>query len=139
MCYLFFLFKWQGRKWKTIDNGQKDNMYDTASITPITGYAPSAGDYLLVYLDYFLPSFGGYSGYFTVNSYNIDDVDSVTPLNAIRTEQLPVYTSPLSHIRYDLRNYLDFRPVKTNPAADATTVAAATTNPSKSTVFNYSG
>jgi len=122
-----------------LDNGQRDNMYDTASIYPVGGFAPSSGDYLLVYFDYFLPNFGNYSGYFTIDSYNIDDVTVPTPSNAIRTEQVPLYTSPSSHYRFDLRNYLDFRPVKTNTATDATVVGSASTNPSKSTTFYYSG
>ena len=101
-----------------LDNGQRDNMYDTANLIPIAGFVPSASDIYLVYLDYFLPSFSNYSGYFTVNSYNIDDVTVPTPTNAIRTEQIPLYLSPSSHYRYDLRNYLDFRPVKTNTSSD---------------------
>jgi hypothetical protein len=123
----------------SLDRGQNDIMYDTASIIPKGGFTPGASDYYLVYLDYFLPSFSGYSGYFSINSYNIDDITVPTPSNAIRTEQVPFYISSTSHNLYDLRNYLDFRPVKTNTATDATAIGSASVNPAKSTTFYYSG
>ena len=123
-----------------LDNGQRDTMYDTASIVPIAGFVPGASDYLLVYFDYFLPNFGNYSGYFTIDSYNIDDFTVPTPTNAIRTEQIPIYISPSYRKSYDLRNYLDFRPVKLNIANDVTSASSPSlsVNPIKSTSFYYS-
>jgi hypothetical protein len=109
------------------DNGQRDNMYDHATITPITPIG--SGDYLLVALDHFEPSFTQGLGYFSVDSYPVDD--STISTTTITTQNIPVYTSPTTGVRYDLRNSLDFRPVKTATATSDTTVGAATANPAQ--------
>lgn len=114
-----------------INNGQKDGLYDTATITPAISLA--ATDYLLVDLDYFEPLTSVGVGYFSIDSYPIDDDNSPSE-NTIRTENIPIYSSSTGK-RYDLRNYLDFRPVKQRTANDSTTVAGASTNPAKSTTF----
>lgn len=116
----------------TWTNGQKDDMYDFATITPKTALV--AGDHLLVKLDYFIPDFTQGVGYFSVDSYPVDDTQAASN-TTIRTENIPIYRSPVSGIEYNLRNYLDFRPVKTITAADSTTVAGATTNPGVSSGF----
>lgn len=115
------------------NNGQKDNMYDHASITPI-GAVVGASDHLLVELDYFLPNFSQGVGYFSVDSYDIDD--SAESDTTIFTHQIPVYKSTFNGKEYNLRDYLDFRPVKVNTATDATTVGAASINPATSDTFN---
>ena len=116
-----------------LDNGQRDNMYDHGSITP-NGTSLGATDFLLVRLDYFTPgTFSGGKGFFSIDSYPIDD--TTTSNTSIRTENVPIFTSPQSGSRYDLRNYIDFRPIKTATAADATTVGAATENPASSGDF----
>ena len=117
------------------DNGQKDTHYDLASITPIVTLASS--DRLLVELDYFVPDYSQGKGYFSTDSYPIDDANSST--TTISTAEIPIYTSSSSGKSYDLRNHLDFRPIKTITANDATTVAGSTVDPSPSTTFNYSG
>jgi len=125
-------------KYFTVDNGQRDTLYDLATITKSPALTLGSTDYLLVYLDYFTPVYSGKSGYFSVNSYDIQDDSALATESTIRTENIPVYVSPVTNLRYDLRNQLDFRPVKTITAADATTVAGATTNPSSSsTTYNF--
>lgn len=47
----------------------------------------------------------------------------------IRTEEIPLYRSTTTGSLYDLRNVLDFRPVKLNLASDATIPSSATENP----------
>jgi hypothetical protein len=116
-----------------IDNGQKDSFYDLATITPRTTL--SSGDFLLVSLDYFEPSFTLGRGYFSIDSYPIDD--NTTSNTTIRTENIPIFVSPTNQLSYDLRNYIDFRPVKARTANDATTIGGASTNPSTSTNFLY--
>lgn len=118
-----------------VDNGQRDTYYDLATITP--NITLGATDYLLVSLDYFYPDFSTGVGYFSVDSYPIDDTGSTAA--TIKTENIPVYKSPTSGEEYDLRNYIDFRPVKGITAVDATTVGTASTNPPASTAFVYSG
>ena len=113
------------------DNGQRDNFYDHATIKPIV---PIGGtDYLLVALDHFEPSFTQGLGYFSVDSYPVDD--STISDTTITTQNIPVFTSPTTGIKYDLRNCLDFRPVKTATATSSTTVAGASSNPAKTTSF----
>jgi hypothetical protein len=118
-----------------IDNGQRDTHYDLGSITPISSL--SSSDRLLVELDYFIPDYSQGKGHFTVDSYPVDDANTTS--TTITTAQIPIYKSPTSGKSYDLRNYLDFRPIKTITAADSTTVAGASVNPSASTTFNFTG
>jgi len=119
----------------SVDNGQRDTYYDLASITP--KITLGATDFLLVSLDYFYPDFSTGVGYFSVDSYPVDDISS--PAGTINTENIPIYKSPTSGEEYDLRNHLDFRPIKNITASDSTTIGGASTNPAASTTFNYSG
>ena len=119
----------------TFDNGQRDTHYDLATIAPTSELTSS--DYILVELDYFIPDYSQGKGYFTVDSYPIDDANSST--TTISTAEIPIFKSPTSGKSYDLRNHLDFRPVKSITATDSTTVAGASVNPTTSTTFNYTG
>ena len=114
----------------TLDNGQRDTLYDLSKIVKSPAMSLGATDYLLVHLDYFVPSYTGRGAYFSIDSYNIQDNDDLSSNTTIRTENVPVYTSPVTSSKYNLRNYLDFRPVKTITATDATTPGTASTNPS---------
>lgn len=116
------------------DNGQRDTHYDIATITP-RGIILGGTDYLLVELDYFEPGFSGRAGYFSIDSYPIQDDDTLSSNTNIRTENIPVYRSPISRQEYDLRNYLDYRPVKTLTATDTQVIASASTNPGSSNTY----
>jgi Domain of unknown function (DUF4815) len=118
----------------TVDNGQRDAYYDFGKISPKSSVTVASDDFLLVELDYFSPDFTQGVGYFSVDSYPIND--NIVSNTSIKTEDIPVYRSPTSALTYDLRNYLDFRPVKTSTAADSTTVTGATTSPSTTGGFN---
>ena len=115
------------------NNGQKDTLYDLATIKPISSLAST--DRLLVELDYFVPDFSQGKGFFTVDSYPVNDLASSA--TTIGTAEIPIYTSPSSGKKYDLRNHIDFRPVKTITAADATSPGSATEDPIKSNSFNF--
>ena len=115
------------------DNGQKDTFYDFGTITPKIGL--TASDYLLVRLDYFEPDFTVGQGFFSVDSYPVND--SIVSSTTITTAQIPIYKSPVTGQEYDLRNQLDFRPVKAKTANDSTTVAGASSNPATSSGFNF--
>lgn len=111
-----------------LDNGQRDSLYDHASLIPFDDL--TTNDRLLVELDYFLPNFSSGAGYFSIDSYPIQDDDGLFVEGTnIRTENVPIYVSPTTGSTYDLRNHIDFRPVKANFSTDATTVSAASTNP----------
>ena len=121
-----------------VDNGQRDSYYDHGTITP-TGIGLTSSDRLLVELDYFEPNFTSRAGYFSIDSYPIEDDDALfNSATNIRTENVPVYKSPVSGKEFNLRNYLDFRPVKTNSATDTTTPASGTENPTKSYAYQNS-
>jgi len=117
----------------TFDNGQRDSMYDFATLTPKIPLSNT--NYLLVRLDYFEPDYTVGQGFFSVDSYPIDD--SNTSTTTIKTAEIPIYKSPTSGEIYDLRNHLDFRPVKDQVAASSTTAAGATVNPAASGAFDY--
>lgn len=118
-----------------IDNGQRDSFYDHGSIKPKS--ALGASDFLLVKLDYFEPDYSAGAGFFSVDSYPIND--TTTSSTTIKTAQIPIYKSPVSGTEYDLRNYLDFRPVKAATATvhtDGSNLAAASTNPTSVAGFS---
>jgi len=122
------------------DHGQKDTHYDYGKIIPTGGYSPSTYPYLLVQLDYFVPNTTPGSGFFTVESYAIDDSNAANN-TAIQTKDIPLYVDEGGVQRW-LRDYVDFRIPAVNVAADTgtidssnatqvtTAIAAATVNPS---------
>jgi len=116
----------------TFDSGQRDSFYDHASITP-KGISLTSSDYLLVELDYFETNYSTGYGYFSIDSYPIDDANVAN--TTITTSQIPIYKSPTTGTSFDLRNYLDFRPVKAITATDTTVVASASENPSNSAAY----
>ncbi len=89
----------------TFDNGQRDNTYEHATITPKIGTVPTGR--LLVVFDYFSHDTSQGVSYLSVDSYPIDDVNETS--TTINTSEIPVYTSTVTGITYDLRNSLDFR------------------------------
>lgn len=111
-----------------LNNGQNDNFYDHASIVPV-GITLNSDDWLLVKLDYF--SSDDHT-YFSVDSYPIDDTQESD--TAIFTYQIPRYVNS-NGVEFNLRDCLDYRPVKQKTAADAETAGAATVNPSVTNSF----
>lgn len=116
-----------------LDNGMRDEFYRHGTISP-SGVSLANTDHLLVELDYFYSDYTQGVGYYSVDSYPVND--STTSNTTITTAQIPIYKSPVSGQTYDLRNCLDFRPMWENTATDATTVAGASSNPSTTTSFN---
>lgn len=117
-----------------LNSGQTDMIYDHSSITA-KNLTLSNTDNLLVRLDYFAPDFSTGYGFFSIDSYPIDD--ALPTSSEIKTEQIPIFKSPTTGKNYDLRNYIDFRPVKSAVSSDSTTVAGATSNPGSSTGFTF--
>jgi hypothetical protein len=94
---------------------QNDNFYGTSKIRLKNSatITLTSSDFLLVKFDYFTRTDGGY---FSVDSYPIDDsLFSDTDSN-IRSEELPVYINSLGE-RIQLRDVVDFRPYVTTTAA----------------------
>lgn len=99
-----------------LDNGQKDTHYDYASIALAPGSSISANTWLTVQLDYFTANTSSGVGFFSVDSYPIDDANTAN-VNAIQTKDIPVYVSDTGG-RYSLRDIIDFRPIANNIAVD---------------------
>ena len=82
----------------TFNNGQKDNFYDHASITLKPGETPPANNIIITF-DYFTHT--PTDGYASVESYS-----------GVTYEQIPAFISPITGVRKELRDCIDFRPVK---------------------------
>jgi hypothetical protein len=89
------------------DDGQRDSFYDHSSIRLRPGVRPPVGP-IVVFYNRFLSSG---AGYFTVDSYS-----------GIDYGKIPSYTSGSNNIKYNLRDCIDFRPVR----RDATTGSGST-------------
>ena len=121
-----------------LDSGMKDSFYDTSSISlkpEATTQLVDVG--LLVEFNYFEKNTSTGIGFYSVDSYPIDDA-SESNNEAIRTEEIPLFISPTTGEQYDLRDSIDFRPSKTATATPSSTgtVAAAPTNPTFSTTYS---
>jgi hypothetical protein len=84
----------------SLDNGQRDNFYDFASIKLLPGVNPPKGNILVVF-NYYSHAGSG-DGYFSVNSYP-----------SARYALIPSYTAK-SGTTYNLRDCIDFRPSRKN-------------------------
>ena len=93
----------------TLDNGQRDYSYEHGTIKPIAGYVPTGR--LLAVFDNFTHDTSQGVGYASVDSYPIND--STTSNTTITTATIPTFTSPNSKVVYNLRDCIDFRPIKT--------------------------
>lgn len=119
--------------WFDLDNGQRDNFYDHGRLVIKPQYLSNitVSTRMTVVLDYFSANTTASVGFFSVESYPIDDANTANT-NAIQTIDIPTYGGN------DLRNYVDFRPVKANTAADATTIGAATISPAAANSNTFS-
>ena len=119
-----------------LDNGQTDNLYKHASLKKKATSSLSIGadDQILVKLNYFNHDTSQGIGYFSVDSYPIDDSNAANT-SAITTQEIPIYTSVVDGSSYWLRDTIDIRPRITDTSSDATTIAGATVNPAVSTTI----
>lgn len=93
----------------TLDNGQRDYAYEYGTVTPIAGVVPTGR--LLVVFDHFTHDTTQGVGYCSVDSYPIDD--TTTSNTTISTANIPSFTSPITKKIFNLRDCVDFRPIKT--------------------------
>jgi hypothetical protein len=121
-----------------LDRRQEDGFYNLSYLRQTTNstLSLSAASRILVVLRAFTKSGSNY-GYFSVDSYPVDDTTNPLPADKIRTESIPVFSSPTNGQVFDLRDAIDFRPYVANTAnvTEATTAAAATTNPAATKTF----
>lgn len=114
-----------------LDNGQRDNHYDHSRLLYV-GSVDLTNKSLLVELDHFVPDYSGGFGYFSVDSYPIND--NTASSTTLFTYEIPTYISTFG-VEYSLRDVLDFRPVKQAVAISATDVASASVNPITTNTF----
>ena len=93
----------------TLDNGQRDYAYEHGTIKPVAGYVPTGR--LLAFFDNFTHDTSQGVGYCSIDSYPIND--AVTSNTTITTANIPSFTSPTTKTFYNLRDCIDFRPIKT--------------------------
>lgn len=124
----------------TLDSGMKDTHYENSSLKlkPTSTLSLSASDKLTVKLDYFEHDTTDGVAFFSVDSYNIDDTTSDSSANTINTAEIPVYKSPTTGSKYDLRDHVDFRPRFVNQTVGVTDVSSIVTINSANTQLDYS-
>jgi hypothetical protein len=129
----------------TYDTGQKDTHYGLGYLYPDAGFNAANYPNLLVQLDYFTVNTSPGCGFFTVESYPIDDANTANT-TAIQTKDIPLYIDE-SGAKVWLRDYVDFRTPVTSTANNVGTYSAiianvntaityATINPSSTVTFN---
>lgn len=118
-----------------IENGQKDSFYGLSYLYKKSGASIPEGSKLLVEFDVFQTDATGGIGFYSVDSYPIDDTGVAA--NTILTQNIPVYVSDTSGV-HDLRNSIDFRVQATNTAVYTTDYSLANVNPSSTITFNSS-
>ena len=124
-----------------LDTGMKDNYYDHSKLKlkQSASHAAANGNVYLVKFDYFTHDTSQGVGYFSVDSYPIDDVNGSANTNAITTAEIPVYTSPTTGTRYDLRNQIDIRPLIANTCAPTTSLPSPATPATSTSIVEPSG
>lgn len=116
----------------TLLDGQMDTHYGLAALQkkPTSKLTVGNNEYYLIKFSAFTnTNTGGGAGFFTIDSYPVDDTANAVP-TTIKTENIPVFVSPTTGGSIDLRDAVDFRPVVANTAVVATSPSAATINPS---------
>lgn len=121
-----------------LDNGQRDTHYDHATISLKPNLDPTEiqGLKLLVEFDHFVANNTTGKGFFSVDSYPVDDTLTANNAATINTYEIPTYYSSARRKTFDLRNVLDFRPYKTATANVTSNLRTATVNPTTINTFN---
>jgi len=121
-----------------LDNGQRDAFYDHASLqlAPQITADMVQGKSYMVSVDHFVANNTTGKGYFSVDSYPVNDALTANVASTIKTYEIPTYFSSARAKTFDLRSVIDFRPYKTATANVTSNVAQATTSPAGSTTFN---
>lgn len=114
----------------TLDTGQRDNTYEYSKVTVNRGasavIAPTGR--LLFIFDWFNHSGVGYS---YIDSY----LSTQNQAKGFTYEDIPDYTSPKSHRSINLRNVIDFRPVRSNYEFVNAALIFAASNTSANTTY----
>ena len=118
-----------------IEDGQKDGHWGLGKLERLIDAPTTLAGTILVKLDYLEPATSG--GVKTVDSFTIDDETALDSLDtSVNTLEIPYFTPSFNDgAQLNLRECFDFRPFCDLTAADATTPAAATVDPSSTVTF----
>jgi hypothetical protein len=116
-------------KYFFINAADDENAYRISNLVLRSGasLAVNTNQFILAKFDVFTN--GGAEGFFTVDSYSINDTANLASSTAtVNTLEIPESVTS-SGKYYDMRNVFDFRPYGSNTATLATSVATANVNP----------
>lgn len=122
----------------TLDTGQRDSLYDHASLSLRSDISANSinNQLLLVEFDHFVANNTTGKGFFSVDSYPVDDAFNANNEVTINTYEIPTYYSSARGKTFDLRSVLDFRPYKTATANITSNLREATVSPAATNTFN---
>jgi hypothetical protein len=123
------------KQYFTYDFGQRDTHYDHAVLYP-KSTANLSNSYLIVDFDCFAANATLGKGFFSVESYSVNDAIGANTSQYVRTWEIPSYYSATRNRRFDLRDSIDFRPYRANTANLTSNASATTVNPPPATLFN---
>lgn len=120
------------------DNGQTDGFYDHCFLSMLSKADANtyAGQKLVVVFDHFIANTSAGKGFFSVDSYPIDDSTGYDANTKMRTYEIPSFYSSSQSKTFDLRDSIDFRPYKAATATVTDDIRQATIAPSYTTTFN---
>ena len=125
-----------------VTSGQKDGHYGLGQIGKNVANSVSVAstDRIVVKVRHFkTDTTAGGAGFFNVDSYPVNDTTANSTNEYIKTEDIPIYNSPVDSSSVDLRNAVDFRPLAANTAnGNATAASGATIDPSATESFSAS-
>jgi hypothetical protein len=119
----------------TVDYGQRDTHYDHAVLYP-KSTASISNTYLIVDFDCFEANAAIGKGFFSVESYSVNDAIGADTSTSIKTWEIPTFYSQARQRDFDLRDAIDFRPYRANTANVTANSEIATLNPPPTTSFN---
>lgn len=118
----------------SLDDGQRDSFYGGARLFKnTTSSIDITNENLIVKFSHFTTNRTSGLGYYTLESYPVDDANP-DATDKITTPEVPLFVRS-SGEELDLRDSLDFRPLKANTCAPVTT-GTAPTNPSSPTTYD---
>ncbi len=118
----------------TLDNGQRDSFYGGARLFKnTTSDIDTQNENLIVKFSHFTTDRTSGLGYYTLESYPVDDANP-DDISKITTPEVPLYERSSGGV-IDLRDSIDFRPLKANTCAPVTT-GTAPSNPSSPSTYD---
>lgn len=123
------------QKFFNVDFGQRDTHYDHAVLYPKSS-ANLSNSFILVDFDCFEANAAVGKGFFSVESYNVNDAIGANTSQYVRTWEIPTFYSQARQRDFDLRDSIDFRPYRANTAVLTSDAISTTLNPPTTTLFN---